>query len=93
MTKKTHNIAKLPKWAQEIINDYDHDLEVVQDELKRLQEANTVLHEREWFTINGPLFKDEHEVRHLWFLDRERPWQACALYPGDILLVGRNQNR
>ncbi len=80
-----HSVEKLPKWTQALLVEKDRQIRV----LEGLRKAHAVLDERDWFTIRGPRFDDEHDLRHLWYLSRDGAHPACSLGPNDILLVGR----
>ena len=84
---KTRNETSLPKWAQERLRQ-------LQDELRRTREASAVVHNREWFTLNGPTEGEplEKEVR-LFVLSENSAHPVCSLYKGDVLLVGRSMDR
>jgi hypothetical protein len=84
-----HDEEKLPQWAQDRIRELRNALRKSIDERVQVQEAHAVLAGRNWFTLPGPSFYDTEESRSLWLLDRNQPFEVCALGPGDVLLVGR----
>lgn len=79
---------RLPKWAQDKLEEQRRRIAALEAEIVRQEAAHAVLSCRQWFTISGPTCGDD-EVRKLWFLDRDRPFPACDLRKGDVLLVGR----
>lgn len=67
--------------------------ERLRDELRRLQNAHTVLAHREWFAIRaenpGRHIADAEGRYSLFFCDRNGTFPCCTLGPRDVLLVGR----
>jgi hypothetical protein len=89
---KEEREKKLPKWAQKKLDEMRHRIE----DLERMREANSVLSNREWFTIQGPGLNDADkpwDERKLFFLHENGAQPVCSLYYKDILLVGRNLDR
>jgi hypothetical protein len=84
-----HDISKLPKWVQELIESKERELSSVTEKLERTRTAHALLLNHSWFTISGPDFNNGEEIRKLWFLNREQPFPACSLGKGDLLLIGR----
>lgn len=85
----THNVKSLPLWAQHALKKLADELAEATDELSRTKNAQSVLTNREWFTLPGPDFRRGETIRRLWYLDHEHPLPACSLAKGDIILVGR----
>lgn len=79
----------LPVWAQTRLAFARSEQKKAEERERRTAAASAVLAEREWFTLPGPDFESGEVSRHLWFLNREHPHMACALGPGDLLLIGR----
>jgi hypothetical protein len=91
----THDESRLPKWAQALIASIRFDAECLRSELERTQEAQVLLHQREWFAIHGPppvvTDKEPGKVYRLWFLSNEGAHPACSLGKEDVMLVGRKK--
>jgi hypothetical protein len=88
----SHDESKLPKWAQELIQELRHDNATLARTLETTRAASALTCEphRKWFTIPGPKASDpELDEYRLWFLGRNQPIQVCTLYKNDLLLVGR----
>jgi hypothetical protein len=82
------DLKTLPKWAQDLIAELINDRNIAQSDARRLRDANDVLRNREWFTIQGqtPI---EIQPRKLWILRDDHPIPVCSLGIGDVLLIGR----
>jgi hypothetical protein len=88
-----HDLTKLPKWAQLLIETKDVEKNLLKMENEGLNKAHEILMNREWFTISGPAFKDGEEFRYLWYLSHEHPHAVCSLGRGDVLVIGRDKER
>jgi hypothetical protein len=86
---REHSESTLPLWAQERMNELRLGKQIAERKLQAMGESHAVLHEREWFTIQGPPERDRYT--NLWFLSNEGAHSACSLGSGDVLLVGRAQ--
>jgi len=87
-----HDLTKLPKWAQEFIDNKDAEILKLASELDRLRQAHAVLHDYAgWFTIHGPPpgAITEDGTYQLFFLSSGGAHGACSLKTGDVLLIGR----
>jgi hypothetical protein len=85
----THDITKQPKWVQELLAEKEKELERTKDKLERTQTAHAVLMKREWFTIRGPLGKNDPDHYSLFILRTNSAHPVCSLDREDLLLVGR----
>lgn len=89
----SHDIEKLPKWAQQLIANLDESISDKLDEIARLRAAHSLLTDREWFTIPGPSFEDNEDVLALYRLYNNGAQCICTLARGDVLLIGRNTKK
>lgn len=85
-----HDITRLPKWAQRQMAALEQRAKRAEDECARMEQAHAVLHDRQWFVINGQT-PQERFPRKLWFLDQDHPLPVCSLSEGDVMLVGRKK--
>ena len=89
-------IAKLPKWAQERLLQFEMALKDRDAQISVLQQAHAVLFDYgNWFTIHGPPKEcaTPDGMYHLFFLGHTGAHSACSLGPGDLLLVGRKSKK
>lgn len=90
--KREYDERKLPKWAQERLRDTRDRCGEALRELDRTRRAHGVLAGRKgWFVIPGPpegAMTQEKKYR-LFYLSSEGALPACSLREGDILLVGK----
>jgi len=84
---QTHDIEKLPKWAQKII----WALECKIDSLEDLRQAHEILMDgHHWFVLRFHESSFEGgDPRLLYFLDRNAANPLCDIGKNDIVLVGR----
>ena len=82
---------KLPCWAQSLISELRVHIQLLQNEndVLRSMSTFTVGDKRDWFTIPGPAFEPDEEVRRLYVLNRNDPLPICSLSKKDLLFVGR----
>ena len=87
---KSHDITKLPIWAQTLIESLKRENADLEQQLFETQLASrlTCDPERSWFTITGP-YKPDADPYHLWMLRDDNPHKLCSLNHKDVLLVGR----
>lgn len=90
------DVAKLPKWAQALLESKDQELRLVQEQMESLKAAHAVLFGRgSWFAIHGP--PDDALARDgkysLFFLGYNGAHPACTLRKGDVLLCGRQERK
>lgn len=78
-------IKKLPKWAQEHILELQRSLYQTQDELKRLELADDVLHSKHWFTLRN---LTGEKYLNLFTLTEDGAQKQCSVGKGDIVLIG-----
>lgn len=83
-----HDERTLPRWAQRRLRS----LRLRVDALQSLRTAHSVLQDRDWFTLPGPMDQDDAGPRQLWLLNKDHPFPVCSLSRGDVLLVGRVQH-
>lgn len=88
-TEKEDREAKLPKWAQEKLDLLRLKLDCSEGQRRQLEEASSVVHGKQWFTLPGPFGDDDSDMIHLWSLRYDQPVRVCCLNRGDVLLVGR----
>lgn len=50
-----------------------------------------IVHEREWFVLQGP--QDGEGERRYFVLSKDGAHPVCSLYPGDAVLIGRAKRR
>ena len=86
---KDERESKLPKWAQEKIDLLRLELQSSEGQRRNLEEASSVLHGKQWFTIPGPFRQNDSKMLQLWSLRDDCPVRVCCLHQGDVLLVGR----
>ncbi len=82
---QNHDVSKLPKWVQKLINDLNYTI----DHLQSLKKAHCVLMDRDWFNVLGPPFESNEDYRNLFIMNRNSANCICSLGKGDILLIGR----
>lgn len=83
----------LPKWAQQLISERDQKINELFIKLHNLEKAHSVLHGREWFTINGPRHGqpcvEPDGMYRLFMLGYTGAHCVATLKVGDTLLIGR----
>jgi hypothetical protein len=89
-----HDIKKLPKWAQALLEDKDKRYTRLEECYRRLSTAHALLMNKEWFTIPGPFNKpDDPDVYNLYILRTNTPVLVCTLGRNDQLLCGRGTKK
>lgn len=82
-----HDEATLPRWARQRLEALRQQRDQLLMELVNTRMAAAITRERDhWFTVAGP---QDGESQRLYWLSRDGARPACALGPGDVLLVGR----
>jgi len=89
----THDVKKLPKWAQKLLGDKDKAIKRLEDQKERLERAHALLTDLEWFTIGGPVGEDDPEYLNLYVLRTNDALLVCSLGRHDRLLVGRGKKQ
>lgn len=93
----THDETILPKWVRAVLYQLRGKVDAMARERNAMEAAYRILQEHSWFTLPGPSPQeakaDPRAVRKIWYLSNEGAHLACDLYPGDILLVGRDKTR
>ena len=84
-------VRKLPKWAQQHIQNLEYRARKAEDDLSVVSSMHGILADpnRNWFTIPN---MDREKVMRLWLLDSDSPFPVCALGPGDVFFVGRSKD-
>jgi len=88
-----HDLTKLPKWAQLLIEEKEAENNLLKMANKGLEAAHSILFNREWFVINGPIENDNLAITNLWYLSNEHPHQVCSIGVGDVFVIGRDKKR
>lgn len=87
-----HNEARLPRWAQELLEQLRQDNMILAKALETTRNIHAITSEphREWFAIPGPAEVDANLAEYkLWFFARNHPVHLATLFKGDVLFVGR----
>lgn len=93
-----HDEAALPKWGRALLEQLRHKLDILMSEYGRLEKVHHILSGHEWFTLDtGPTTQEvaanPSASRTLFYLSSEGAHPACTTYSGDILIVGRAEER
>lgn len=84
-----HDERRLPKWAQARLQAERRRCADLQKRLATVEKLHALTVDHEWFTLTGPAFDSESDMRNLYVLDRNVPNLVCTLGCGDKLFVGR----
>jgi hypothetical protein len=84
-----HDERRLPKWAQARLQAERVRCVELKTRLEIVEKLHALTVDHEWFTLIGPSFDSEIEIRNLYVLDRNVPNLVCTLGCGDKLFVGR----
>ena len=85
-----HDIKKLPKWVQKIINDLEESIREKDNECKLIESMLPWTEDgMDWFTIGV----NEHVPYRLFILHKDSAHPVCTLGPNDRLFVGRAKDK
>lgn len=90
----THDIKKLPLWAQELIDKLRSDNSNLKDRIKTMEEMSGIFDDSKchWYKLNynNQLTKDGFEG--LWVFSKNHPVRLFSIYEGDRIFIGRKAN-
>ena len=81
-------IEKLPKWAQQVINDQKTEIELLKAKLKRLEEINYLLNNYNCFIT--PL-STQYDYIELYFANGDRIQSLCSVGKNDRIVICRKR--
>ena len=88
-----HDVKKLPKWAQKLLEEKDTTIRRLEEEKERVERAHALLMDLEWFTIPGPVGENDPEYLSLYVLRTNSAHPVCTLGKHDRLLIGRGKKK
>ena len=88
-----HNVKKLPKWAQKLLDDKDKTIQRLEQEKERVERAHALLSDLDWFTIPGPVGESDPEYLSLYVLRTNSAHPVCTLGRHDRLLIGQGKKK
>lgn len=83
-----HDEARLPKWAQQRLDDLRREVRRQAAQMATIRTAHEVLKCCNWFTLRGAVLPDGRAVT-LYTLDNDGAHPVCTLESDDVLLIGR----
>lgn len=84
-----HDRETLPKWARDYINTLEWDIDFKANTIKRLQSADSILKNREWFTLNSGRAKDDTGPRKFYTVSGGTIVLLATCDKDDLILIGR----
>lgn len=84
-----HDIKKLPKWAQQLIESKESELAVLKRQKEQTEAAHTIIKEHEWYPLHGPSVLEKQDHYTLFVLFENAAHAVCCLSKGDVLLIGK----
>jgi len=89
--KANYDVTKLPKWAQLEMNKMSQTLIDLANKLHRLQTANFILDNMDYFTLNTGRAKDDRDDRMFYTVVGNEIRHIATCGPDDIILIGRSK--
>lgn len=98
MRMMKRQIAKLPKWVKDMLENNHAEVERLKNKIERLENVAAIMTGREWFVIGNPMFvtskPPDAETLALWtFTDPNRPFCVCTIGADDVLVIGRDKKK
>lgn len=84
-----HDRETLPKWARDHISALEREIDTKEDTVKRLESADYILKNREWFTLNSGRAKDDTGPRKFYTVSGGTIVLMATCGKDDLILIGR----
>lgn len=84
-----HDREALPKWARDHINTLEQQIATKEDTIKRLESADFILKNRDWFTLNSGRAKDDTGPRKFYTVSGGTIVLMATCDKDDLILIGR----